>query len=241
MYALKIENLKKSFNNAGNTVEVLHGISYEFAKGKLTAVMGPSGSGKSTFLLLSSGLDKPTSGKVFLEETEITALNAKQLDIVRRERTGFIFQSYNLLPMLSVYDNIVLPLQLAKKNIDKNDILNIIKKVGLSGLEKRYPSQLSGGQQQRVAIARTLAQKPTVLFADEPTGALDSATSKQTLSLLKECVTEVGQTIIMVTHDPAVAAIADEVVFLVDGQIHSNILNPTMSQIAQTLSAWEAV
>jgi len=239
MYALKTQNLKKSFTNADKTAEVLFGIDFEFSRGKLTAVMGPSGSGKSTFLMLVAGLDKPTDGKVFIEDIEITALNNKQLDQVRREKTGFIFQSYNLLPMLSVYDNVVLPLQLAKKNIEKTAILDIIEKVGLKGLEKRFPSQLSGGQQQRVAIARTLAQKPTVLFADEPTGALDSVTSRQILTLLKDCVKQTNQTIIMVTHDPSVAAIADEVVFLVDGQISGTIKNPTLQQITQTISSWE--
>ncbi|MCL2255580.1 MAG: ABC transporter ATP-binding protein [Firmicutes bacterium] len=240
MHSIKIENLRKSYQTKEKDVEVLHGIDFEFQQGKMTAVMGPSGSGKSTLLQCVAGLDKPTSGAVFHKDIDITKLKEKELNIVRREKIGFIFQVYNLLPMLTVYENVILPLQLAKRRFKKKDILEILRKVGLYDYKGRYPSQLSGGQQQRVAIARTLATKPDVLFADEPTGALDTSTSKQILSLLRSTVDEYQQTVIMVTHDPVAACVADQVVFLVDGKIINVLEKPSVEQIGAVINGWES-
>lgn len=237
--AITVKNLTKSYINKSKKTKVLHGIDFEFEKGLMTAVMGPSGSGKSTFLQCVAGLDKVSGGNVFIGETDITKLSEKELNIIRREKIGFIFQTYNLMSMLTVYDNVVLPLKLAKRKTAKNEIMTILAKVGLHEFVNRYPSQLSGGQQQRVAIARTLATKPDVLFADEPTGALDTSTGKQILSLLRQIVNESKQTIIIVTHDLAVASIADQVVFLIDGQIKNVLKNPTIETIALKTSKWE--
>ena len=239
--AIKVQGLTKVFANKDRTVEVLFGLNYEFEAGKMTAVMGPSGSGKSTLLQCMAGLDIPTSGSVFFKDTDITTLDTKGLDVIRRERIGFIFQAYSLLPMLTVYKNVVLPLQLAKKPINKAEIMNILKLVGLEGLDKRYPSQLSGGQQQRVAIARALVSEPDVLFADEPTGALDSNTSRQILSLLRRTVDEYKQTVVMVTHDPSAAARADQVVFLIDGKITGALQKPAFEEITAKITEWETM
>lgn len=240
MNIIRVENLKKSFINKSKIVDVLHGVTFEFPQGKMTAVMGPSGSGKSTFLQCIAGLDKPTSGLVFLKNTNITAMNEKQSNKIRREQIGFVFQSYNLLPMLTVYENIVLPLKLANRAVNKKEVMQIIEQIGLGKLHKRYPAQLSGGQQQRVAIARTLATKPDIVFADEPTGALDTATGRQILLLLREIVDKHNQTVIMVTHDPAVASFADQVIFLVDGKICNVLQNPSVNEIASEVNKWEA-
>jgi putative ABC transport system ATP-binding protein len=239
--AIKVQGLTKVFANKDRAVEVLFGLDYEFETGKMTAIMGPSGSGKSTLLQCMAGLDSPTSGSVFLKDTDITTLDTRGLDAIRRERVGFIFQAYSLLPMLTVYKNVVLPLQLAKKQIKKTEIMSILELVGLEGLNNRYPSQLSGGQQQRVAVARTLASKPDVLFADEPTGALDSKTSRQILSLLRKTVDEYKQTVVMVTHDPSAAAKADQVVFLIDGKIIGTLQKPTFEAITAKITEWENI
>jgi len=240
-YAIKVQGITKVFANKDRVVEVLFGLNYEFEAGKMTAIMGPSGSGKSTLLQCMAGLDKPTSGSVFLKDTDITTLDTKGLDEIRKERIGFIFQAYSLLPMLTVYKNVVLPLQLAKKPVKKAEIMEILKLVGLEGLHNRYPSQLSGGQQQRVAVARTLASKPDVLFADEPTGALDSNTSKQILSLLRRTVDEYKQTVVIVTHDPSAAAKADQAVFLKDGKIVGTLQKPTFEAITAKITEWENI
>ncbi|MDR1138771.1 MAG: ABC transporter ATP-binding protein [Clostridiales bacterium] len=236
--AIVVQNITKEYGNRRQLVRVLHGISFEFAKAKMTAVMGPSGSGKSTLLHCVAGLDRPTTGTVTIGNTDITQLKTKELDALRRDRIGFIFQVYNLMPMLTVYENVVLPLQLSKKSIDKDTVLPILHQVGLADHIRKYPSQLSGGQQQRVAIARTLVARPDVLFADEPTGALDTHTGQSILELLRSTVDKDGQTVIMVTHDPRAACFADQVVFLVDGKIYDTLCNPTLERVTAEIANW---
>jgi putative ABC transport system ATP-binding protein len=204
-------------------VQALRGISLEIARGKLTAVMGPSGSGKSTLMHILAGLDKPTEGEVTIAGTEITQLNDIQLTRLRREHIGFIFQFFNLLPMLTARENIVLPLNLAGSESKNGWVEEVSARVGLTDRLSHRPAELSGGQQQRVAIARALVSRPTVMFADEPTGNLDSTTSGEILELLSESVTSLGQTTMMVTHDAQAAAIADRVLFLADGKIVRDI------------------
>jgi putative ABC transport system ATP-binding protein len=205
---------------AGDTaVDALRGITLDIAPGKLTAVMGPSGSGKSTLMHILAGLDRPTSGSVSIDGTEITKLNDNDLTKLRRRHIGFIFQFFNLLPMLTAEENILLPLELSGTKPDKAFVDDLIAKVGLSDRLEHRPAELSGGQQQRVAIARALVSRPTVMFADEPTGNLDSQTSGEILELLAESVETYGQTTVMVTHDPRAAAIANRVLFLADGVI----------------------
>jgi len=193
--------------------------SIDVRRGELTAVMGPSGSGKSTLMHILAGLDRPTSGSVAIDGTDITKLGDNDLTKLRREHIGFIFQFFNLLPMLTAEENITLPLELAGRKVDKEWIDEVIGKLGLSDRRKHRPSELSGGQQQRVAIARALISRPTVIFADEPTGNLDSTTSAEILQLLRQSVSDYGQTTVMVTHDANAAAIADRVLFLADGCI----------------------
>jgi putative ABC transport system ATP-binding protein len=200
-------------------VDALRGVSLEIPKGQFAAVMGPSGSGKSTLMHILAGLDKPTAGTVTIAGQDIADLSDNGLTMLRREHIGFIFQFFNLLPMLTAEENILLPLRLAGEQIDNAWADEIIEKVGLGDRRKHRPAELSGGQQQRVAIARALAGRPTVMFADEPTGNLDSQTSAEILELLRDMVTTYGQTTVMVTHDANAAAMADRVLFLADGQI----------------------
>jgi putative ABC transport system ATP-binding protein len=200
-------------------VDALRGVSLEIPKGQFAAVMGPSGSGKSTLMHILAGLDKPTAGTVTIAGQDIADLSDNGLTMLRREHIGFIFQFFNLLPMLTAEENILLPLRLAGEQIDNAWADEIIEKVGLGDRRKHRPAELSGGQQQRVAIARALARRPTVMFADEPTGNLDSQTSAEILELLRDMVTTYGQTTVMVTHDANAAAMADRVLFLADGQI----------------------
>ena len=205
---------------AGDTaVDALRGVDLEVARGKLTAVMGPSGSGKSTLMHILAALDKPTSGSVVLAGNELGDLNDTQITKLRRRHIGFIFQFFNLLPMLTAEENILLPLELAGRKPDREFVDDLIARVGLADRRKHRPSELSGGQQQRVAIARALVSRPTVMFADEPTGNLDSTTSQEILDLLADSVQSYGQTTVMVTHDPRAATIADRVLFLADGEI----------------------
>jgi putative ABC transport system ATP-binding protein len=200
-------------------VDALRGVSLDVRRGQLTAVMGPSGSGKSTLMHILAGLDRPTSGVISIDGKDIAKLGDTELTKLRRRHIGFIFQFFNLLPMLSAEENIVLPVELAGAKPDKAWSDEVIEKVGLSDRRTHRPAELSGGQQQRVAIARALISKPTVVFADEPTGNLDSATSAGILEVLREAVADYGQTTVMVTHDPNAAAIADRVLFLADGSI----------------------
>jgi putative ABC transport system ATP-binding protein len=212
-------SLARRYGERETAVDALRGVSLEIERGKLTAVMGPSGSGKSTLIHILAGLDRPTAGRVAIAGTEITSLNDGELTRLRREHVGFIFQFFNLLPMLTTRENIVLPLRLAGERPDRDWLEELTRKVGLADRLSHRPAELSGGQQQRVAVARALVSRPTVVFADEPTGNLDSATSAEVLELIRESVTSFGQTTVMVTHDAHAAAIADRVLFLADGEI----------------------
>jgi putative ABC transport system ATP-binding protein len=222
---------------AGDTaVDALKGVSLEVGQGKLTAVMGPSGSGKSTLMHILAGLDKPTSGTVRIDDTEITTLKDSDLTKLRRKHIGFVFQFFNLLPMLTAEENITLPLSIAGAKPDQEFFRDLIDKVGLKDRLHHRPSELSGGQQQRVAIARALVSQPTVLFADEPTGNLDSATGSEILTLMRDSVDSYGQTTVMVTHEARAAAIADRILFLADGQIVSDVAGATQAEILETLN-----
>jgi putative ABC transport system ATP-binding protein len=232
---VRASDLKRRYGEGSTAVDALAGVSVDVASGKLTAVMGPSGSGKSTLMHILAGLDKATSGEVWIAGTAIGELNDKQLTRLRREHIGFIFQFFNLLPMLTARENIVLPLSLAGEKPDRAWVEELTTKVGLRDRLGHRPSELSGGQQQRVAIARALVSKPTVMFADEPTGNLDSRTSGEILELLRESVTELGQTTVMVTHDARAAAIADRVLFLADGRIVKDLGPSATSEILEAL------
>jgi putative ABC transport system ATP-binding protein len=212
-------DLTRRYGEGETAVDALRGVSIDVAKGELVAVMGPSGSGKSTLMHILAGLDKPTSGSVTVAGKEITTLKDSDLTKLRREHIGFVFQFFNLLPMLTAEENVVLPLSIAGESADKTWLEDLLGKVGLAQRRTHRPSELSGGQQQRVAIARALVSKPSIVFADEPTGNLDSKTSGEILDLMRESVDAYGQTTVMVTHDPRAAAIADRVLFLADGQI----------------------
>jgi putative ABC transport system ATP-binding protein len=213
------KDITRRYGEGDTAVDALRGVSLDVKRGQLTAVMGPSGSGKSTLMHILAGLDRPTEGTVAIDGTDITTLGDTDLTKLRRRHIGFIFQFFNLLPMLTAEENILMPLELAGTKRDKKWTDGLIDKVGLDDRRKHRPSELSGGQQQRVAIARALVSRPTVMFADEPTGNLDSQTSAEILRLLAESVQEFGQTTVMVTHDAHAAAIADRVLFLADGLI----------------------
>ncbi len=227
--ALVLDGITKTYRSKAGGVDALQGITYHFPRGSFTAVMGPSGSGKSTLLQCAAVL-----GGVNLH-----GLGEVALTKLRREQMGFVFQAYNLLPSLTVYDNVALPLRLTGKRPHRGEILGVLEQVGLGDKAKRRPAELSGGQQQRVAIARALITKPSVFFADEPTGALDSNSSRQVLSLLREATDRAGQTVVMVTHDPVAAAYAERVVFLSDGLIAGHLDRGTPGQIAAAMSDLE--
>ena len=227
---------------AGDTaVDALRGVSLEIPRGHLTAVMGASGSGKSTLMHILAGLDKPTSGTVEIDGVELTALKDNDLTKLRRRHIGFVFQFFNLLPMLTAEENITLPLSIAGEKPEPEFFRGLIEKVGLADRLHHRPSELSGGQQQRVAIARALVSRPTVLFADEPTGNLDSATGSEILTLMRDSVDAYGQTTVMVTHEPRAAAIADRVLFLADGLIVRDVPGATQTEILETLNELAAV
>jgi putative ABC transport system ATP-binding protein len=228
-------NLTRQYGEGETAVHALRGVSVEVAGGELTAVMGPSGSGKSTLMHILAGLDKPSDGDVWIADTKIGALNDTQLTKLRREHIGFIFQFFNLLPMLTAKENIVLPLSIAGKKPDPAWLDELTTAVGLTERLSHRPSELSGGQQQRVAIARALVSRPTVMFADEPTGNLDSRTSSEILALLRESVSSYGQTTVMVTHDAHAAAIADRILFLADGLIVKDLGPSSSHEILEAL------
>jgi putative ABC transport system ATP-binding protein len=228
-------DLARQYGEDDTAVHALRGVSVDVSRGALTAVMGPSGSGKSTLMHILAGLDRPTTGDVRIADIQIGALNDTELTKLRREHIGFIFQFFNLLPMLTAKENIVLPLAIAGEKPDDAWIEELTTAVGLGDRLSHRPSQLSGGQQQRVAIARALVSKPTVMFADEPTGNLDSKTSGEILNLLRASVSSYGQTTVMVTHDAHAAAIADRVLFLADGLIVKDIGSSTAHEILETL------
>ena len=217
--AVSARDVTKRYGSGGAAVDALRGVSVDFPKGQFAAVMGPSGSGKSTLMNILAGLDAPTSGSVAIDGTEITTLKDKQLTMLRREKVGFVFQFFNLLPMLTAEENLELPMAIAGRSIDREWEQSLVSAVGLGDRRRHRPSELSGGEQQRVALARGLISRPAVLFADEPTGNLDSSTSDEMLGLLRRSVDSYGQTVVMVTHDGRAAAFADRVLFLRDGEI----------------------
>jgi putative ABC transport system ATP-binding protein len=238
---VRLESVRKVYGNDRTGVVALGGVSLAIRRGTFTAVMGPSGSGKSTCLHCAAGLDRPTSGSVVLDGHELTGLNERELTRLRRDRIGFIFQSFNLLPALNVVENVQLPLRLAGRKAQRADVDEVLARVGLSDRKHHRPGELSGGQQQRVAIARAMITKPAVIFGDEPTGALDTRTGLEVLRLMRRAVREVGQTVVIVTHDPVAASHADRVVFLADGQIAGEIAAPTAQAVSERmtqLGAW---
>jgi putative ABC transport system ATP-binding protein len=235
--AVRARSLTKLYGKGEATVRALDGVDVDFEKGAFTAIMGPSGSGKSTLMHLLAGLDTASSGQGFIGSTEITALGDNELTKLRRDRVGFVFQSFNLLPMFTAEQNITLPIELASGTVDKEWLATLVQTLGLGARLTHRPSELSGGQQQRVAIARALIAKPEVVFADEPTGNLDSRSGAEVLSFLRRSVRELGRTIIMVTHDPAAAAYADRVILIADGRIAGDIDDPTPESVLAGLDA----
>jgi putative ABC transport system ATP-binding protein len=221
----------KIYGSGAAEVRALDGITAEFPRGAFTAIMGPSGSGKSTLLHCLAGLDRLTSGQAFIADVDLATLNEKKLTLLRREQVGFIFQAYNLVPTLTAGENITLPIDIAGEKVDRSWIDTIVGTVGLKERLSHHPAELSGGQQQRVAAARALASRPEIVFADEPTGNLDSKASQELLEFLKKAVRDYGQTILMVTHDPAAAAFSDRVLFLQDGRIASEMAEPTADTV----------
>ncbi len=238
--AARVEELTKTYGADDAQVQALAGVSVGFREAEFSAIMGPSGSGKSTLLHCMAGLDTPTSGRVFLGETDITALSEKQLTKLRRDRIGFVFQAFNLVPTLSAAENITLPLDLAGRDVDRGWFDEVVDTVRLRDRLKHRPSQLSGGQQQRVAGARALVSQPSIVFADEPTGNLDSRSGAELLQFLRDAVKSHGQTIVMVTHDANAASYADRIVFLADGRIVDEMRDPTADRILDRLKSLEA-
>ena len=222
---------KKIYSAGDSEVRALDGVSLDIKRGEFTAIMGPSGSGKSTLMHCLAGLDQLTSGNVYIGETDISKLSERNLTLLRRERVGFIFQAFNLVPTLSAKENIVLPQRLGGTTTDQEWLSQVIAAVGLEDRLSHRPNELSGGQQQRVAVARALAGRPEIIFADEPTGNLDSRTGAEILEFMKSAVASFGQTIVMVTHDPVAASYSDRVVFLADGKIVSELQNPTAENV----------
>ena len=233
-------DLTRRYGTGDAAVDALRGISIDLQRGRFTAVMGPSGSGKSTLMHVMAGLDEPTSGAVWIDGTEITTLKERQLTQLRRDKIGFIFQTFNLLPMLTARENLVLPLTIAGRKLDDGWLDTLVRAVDLGDRLDHRPSQLSGGQQQRVAIARALISRPVVIFADEPTGNLDSHTGDEVLQLLRRSADEFGQTIVMVTHDARAATIADRIVFLQDGRIELDCGHMSRDEIYDTIKSLEA-
>ena len=229
--AARTEGVSKLYGSGDAAVVALDDISVGLGEGQFTAIMGPSGSGKSTLLHMLAGLDRPSSGEVYLGDTEITGLSDKKLTMLRRDRIGFIFQAFNLLPTMTAAENIVLPMRIAGRKPDPDWVASIVATVGLTGRLSHRPAELSGGQQQRVAAARALASRPDIVFADEPTGALDSTSSSELLGFLRTAVTDLGQTVVMVTHDPTAASYADRVVFLADGRVVDEMHAATADEV----------
>ena len=232
--------LTKTYDTGTHQVHALNNVDVDFHRGAFTAIMGPSGSGKSTLMHCLAGLDTPTTGTVHLGRTPITGLGDGQLTLLRRDRIGFIFQSFNLLPMLTAQQNILLPSQIAKRKIDQERFDHIVNVVGLRDRLSHLPAKLSGGQQQRVAVARALLNAPEVVYADEPTGNLDSRSGTEILTFLRTSAQDLGQTIVMVTHDPVAAAYADRVIFLRDGHLVDEITDPTAELVSEHLLKLEA-
>jgi putative ABC transport system ATP-binding protein len=230
-------HLVKRFGSRTSAVDALRGVDVGFERGSFTAIMGPSGSGKSTLLHILAGLDRPTDGWVEIDGTRLDALNDRDLTLLRRRSVGFVFQAYNLLPVLTAEENITLPLRIGGRRPDREWLETLIDAVGLGDRRTHRPAEMSGGQQQRVAVARALVTRPAVVFGDEPTGNLDSASSREILQLLRRAVDDLGQTIVMVTHDPSAATVADRVVFLADGRVAGIEEQPTIDDILDHLRA----
>jgi putative ABC transport system ATP-binding protein len=237
--AARAERATKIYESGPNQVRALDAVSIDFMKGRFTAIMGPSGSGKSTLLHCLAGLDTVTEGGVFIGDQNLGSLSDKDLTLLRRKRVGFIFQAFNLVPTLNASENITLPLDIAGDGVDRSWFDRVIGVLGLADRLKHRPSELSGGQQQRVAVARALASQPDIIFADEPSGNLDSKSGAQLLQFLRRAVDEFGQTIIMVTHDPVAAAYSDRVVFLADGRVVDEIHSPTAEAILDRIKSLE--
>jgi len=237
--AVALDGITRTYRSRAGDVHALRGVTHTFAQGSFTAVMGPSGSGKSTLLQIAAGLDRPSRGEVVVGSTPLGRLGETALTRLRRTSMGFVFQAYNLLDALSAYDNVALPGRLAGESVDRTAVLGALRAVGLEDKARRRPPELSGGQQQRVAIARALHARPKVLFADEPTGALDRSSGRQVLELLRRVADEQGQTVVMVTHDPLAASYAHGVLFLADGQIVGRLQNGDAAGIAAAMSELE--
>ncbi|MFD3485571.1 ABC transporter ATP-binding protein [Streptomyces sp. NPDC058665] len=234
--AVELRGVRRQYGRGAGTVHALAGVDLALPRGTFTAVMGPSGSGKSTFLQCAAGLDRPTSGSVRLGGTEITGMSENELTELRRSRLGFVFQAFNLLPSLTVEQNVLLPMRLAGRRQDRRRAAEVLGQVGLADKARRRPGELSGGQQQRVAVARALVTSPDVVFADEPTGALDTGTAAEVLGLLRHAVDTLGATVVMVTHDPSAAAWADGVLFLADGTFAGGLDRGSAEQIAARMT-----
>jgi putative ABC transport system ATP-binding protein len=237
---VEARELERQYGEGATAVHALRGVSLEVGRGHLVAVMGPSGSGKSTLMHILAGLDKPTSGSVTIAGTEITGLDDAQMTHLRRDHIGFVFQFFNLLPMLSAEENVLLPLSIAGEKPDEAWLEQLLTKTGLADRRKHRPSELSGGQQQRVAIARALVTKPTILFADEPTGNLDSKTGGEILDLLRDSARDYNQTIVMVTHEARAASIADRILFLADGLIVKELTDTDAAQVLEVMSTLQS-
>jgi putative ABC transport system ATP-binding protein len=233
--AARVLEARKSYGTGESEVVALDGVSVDFAAGAFTAIMGPSGSGKSTLMHCMAGLDTLTAGQAFIRDTDLATLSDKQRTLLRRDRLGFVFQAFNLIPTLTAEENITLPGDLAGRKLDQDWFDTVISTLKLGDRLDHRPSQLSGGQQQRVAVARALVSRPEVVFGDEPTGALDSRTGTELLQFLRSAVDDLGQTVVMVTHDPAAAAYADRVVFLADGAVVDELADPTRDAVLETM------
>ncbi|MFC8826607.1 ABC transporter ATP-binding protein [Streptomyces sp. NPDC057137] len=238
--AVELRGVRRQYGRGARSVQALAGVDLALPRGTFTAIMGPSGSGKSTFLQCAAGLDRPTEGSVRLGGTEITDMKENQLTELRRSRLGFVFQAFNLLPSLTVEQNVLLPMRLAGERQDRGRAAAVLAQVGLADKARRRPGELSGGQQQRVAVARALVTSPDVVFADEPTGALDTVTAAEVLGLLRHAVDTLGATVVMVTHDPAAATWADHVLFLADGAFAGGLERGSAEQIAARMAALTA-
>ncbi|MFC5148123.1 ABC transporter ATP-binding protein [Streptomyces aureoversilis] len=238
--AARATGLTKVYGQGETQVVALDAVSVEFRQAEFTAIMGPSGSGKSTLMHCMAGLDSVSGGSATIGDTELTTLNDKKLTRLRRDKIGFIFQAFNLLPTLTALENITLPMDIAGRKPDRKWLDMVVDTVGLSGRLKHRPNQLSGGQQQRVAVARALAGKPEIMFADEPTGNLDSRSGAEVLGFLRNSVRELGQTVVMVTHDPVAASYADRVVFLADGRIVDEMREPTADAVLDRMKRFDA-
>jgi putative ABC transport system ATP-binding protein len=236
-FAARCEGATKVYGSGDTQVRALDGVSVGFERGRFTAIMGPSGSGKSTLMHCMAGLDRLTSGQTWVGDQEVTKLNDRQLTELRRDHIGFVFQAFNLVPTLDARENITLPMALAGRPADNAWLDSVIGAVGLGDRLKHRPAELSGGQQQRVAVARALASRPEIIFADEPTGNLDSRSGAEILSFMQRATVELGQTIVMVTHDPVAASYAGRVVFLADGQIVGEIRDPTPQLILDQMKS----